>query len=170
MAQLDIAEWGERILAVPAKPVTFPLSEQQRTTYADMLDTMNACDGVGIAATQVYSGDRAFIIASKPNPRYPHAPSMEPILMINPRIEQASRECIKDWEGCLSIPGIRARINRYQRIDVCYENIEGESQSQTLEGFIARIFQHELDHLNGMSLFDRARSVDIVTNKTFGLR
>jgi peptide deformylase len=111
--------------------------------------------GVGIAAPQISQPYRIFIIASHPNDRYPHAPTMEPTAMINPRILSHGEEIVKDWEGCLSVPDTRGLVPRYQQIEVEYTTRTGEVQQASLSGFIARIFQHELDHLDGIIFTDR---------------
>ena len=84
-----------------------PASDAIRALIDDMLATLEDANGVGIAAPQVYESAAIFIVASRPNPRYPDAPLMEPEVVINPEIVERSDELVKDWEGCLSIPGIR---------------------------------------------------------------
>lgn len=132
-----------------------------------MLTVSNA-NGVGIAAPQVAQSRRMFIVASRPNPRYPDAPEMEPTTMINPRILAHSEQMVKGWEGCLSIPGIRGLVPRYQAIEVEYIGRDGKRHQQELTGFVARIFQHELDHLNGIVFLDRVESTqDLMSEKEF---
>ncbi|MCK5095933.1 MAG: peptide deformylase, partial [Candidatus Pacebacteria bacterium] len=105
--------------------------------------------------------------ASYPNPRYPNAPKMKPTAMINPIIIKNSEEVEKDWEGCLSLPGIRALVPRYKNIKVQYFTREGKNQTKTFKDFIARIFQHELDHLNGKVFTDRADPKDLIMEKEY---
>jgi peptide deformylase len=112
-------------------------------------------DGMGIAAPQVDVDKRLFIICCQPNSRYPTAPIMEPTVVINPEITWASVEMEKDWEGCLSLPGIRGLVARHQKIKVNYFSQSGEAIETEYSGFIARVFQHELDHLNGIVFLDR---------------
>jgi len=93
---------------------------------------------------------------------------MEPIAVIDPEIIWHSEAMEKDWEGCLSLPGVRALIPRYTGIEVTYTNREGEQVEARYEGFIARLFQHEYDHLNGKVFIDRVESTqDIVMEKEF---
>ena len=125
-----------------------------------LLETAKAKDGVGIAAPQVSESYRLFIVASRPNPRYPDAPMMGPTAMINPRIVAHSTEKAKGWEGCLSVPGLRGLVPRYRSIEVEYCDRNGYLQQQTLTNFVARIFQHELDHLNGILFIDRIEQDD----------
>jgi peptide deformylase len=112
-------------------------------------------DGMGIAAPQVDVDKRLFIICSRPNSRYPTAPIMEPTVVINPEITWSSVEMEKDWEGCLSLPGIRGLVSRHQKIKVNYFSRSGEAIETEYSGFIARVFQHELDHLDGIVFLDR---------------
>ncbi len=92
---------------------------------------------------------------------------MEPTLMINPELLWQSEEIALDWEGCLSIPGIRAKVPRAVSIKVKYLTLEGEKIECRFDGFIARIFQHELDHLNGVVFLDRADSRDFATEAEY---
>jgi peptide deformylase len=85
---------------------------------------------------------------------------MEPIAMINPRILDRSTEMVKDWEGCLSVAGVRGLVPRHRLISVEYYDRWGQLQKQEFTDFVARIFQHELDHLNGMLFVDRVESPD----------
>jgi peptide deformylase len=134
----------------------------------NLVATLQASNGVGIAAPQVAVSKRLFIVASHPNPRYPHAPEMEPTPMLNPRLVSHADEVGQDWEGCLSIPGIRGLVPRYRTIEVEYTDCLGRLQRQELSDFVARIFQHELDHLNGLVFLDRLDSVqDIITDQEF---
>jgi peptide deformylase len=124
----------------------------------DLITTVIKTDGVGIAAPQLGENHRLFIVASRPNPRYPEAPEMEPMAMINPRITAHTSPVVKGWEGCLSIPGIRGLVPRYESIDIEYNDRYGQLQKQKLTGFVARIFQHEYDHLDGIVFLDRVET------------
>jgi peptide deformylase len=134
----------------------------------DLIATVAKANGVGIASPQVAQSYRLFIVASRPNPRYPHAPEMEPTAMINPKIVGSSTEIVKGWEGCLSVPGIRGLVPRYQVIEVEYTDRYGNLQKQTLTDFVARIFQHEFDHLDGVLFIDRVESnLDTITEEEY---
>lgn len=111
--------------------------------------------GVGIAAPQVGRNMRLFIMAPKPGPRYPDAPHIEPFAVINPEIIRLYGEVQKGWEGCLSVPGFRGMVPRYQYVDAAWLDRHGERQEATLGGFAARIFQHEFDHLEGILYTER---------------
>jgi peptide deformylase len=121
----------------------------------DLLVTLEASGGVGIAAPQVFESLRLIVVASRPNPRYPKAPLMAPLVMANPELLWSSPEVEEGWEGCLSIPGLRGLVPRFGRVGLRYQGLDGRVSDLELEGFPARIFQHELDHLNGLFFTDR---------------
>lgn len=162
--KLEISYLGHSTL----REQTLDVDDITNKVFQDLIDnmifTVKAVNGLGIAAPQVYENKRVFIIASKPSERYPNAPKMKPFAVINPVILNHSKETIKDWEGCLSIPGIRGLVPRYKSIDVEFTDRTGEKIIKTFDDFVARIFQHELDHLNGMVFLDRLQSNnDIIT-------
>jgi peptide deformylase len=167
----QIAQLGHPVLRAPVIPVSFPASDANLALVADMLVTLRDANAVGIAAPQVYESLAIFIVASRPNPRYPDAPLMEPEVLINPEIIEQSAEKVKDWEGCLSIPGLRGEISRHLSIKVRYQTIEGELVERRFSDFVARIVQHEYDHLHGTVFLDRLESSrDLVTEKEFQRR
>jgi peptide deformylase len=165
---LEISQLGNPILRQVAQPI-FNIQDQSIQVLIDNLfATLTRSNGVGIAAPQVGKSYRMLIVASCPNARYPHAPVMEPTVMVNPQLVSHSGEVVKDWEGCLSVPGIRGLIPRYRQIEVEYTTREGKRIRQEMTDFVARIFQHECDHLNGMVFLDRLESVkDIVTDQEY---
>ncbi len=134
----------------------------------DLIATADAANGVGIAAPQVASSVRLFVVASRPSPRYPYAPTMQPTAMIDPQLIDRSGEMVSGWEGCLSVPGMRGLVLRDRSIEVTYLTRHGEFVQQELTGFVARIFQHELDHLNGILFPDRvSSSTDLITEAEY---
>lgn len=150
-----ITQLGEPILRRRLRRVGKPASAAVRRLAADMLVTMHQAQGVGIAANQVGVDQRVFIVAPEPSVRYPKAVRQPPVVMINPLLKGHSRAQISDWEGCLSIPGIRARVPRYNEIDIEFTGLDGRRRQGRLRGFVARIFQHEFDHINGHVFLDR---------------
>ena len=154
----QIAQLGHPVLRQENGLVGDPENPALQALIDDMLATMAEANGVGIAAPQVYEPLRLFIVVSRPNPRYPHAPAMEPAAMLNPEILWQSDETEKGWEGCLSVPGIRGLVPRSLRIGVRYLSRTGEVREEELSGFIARVFQHEYDHISGMVFLDRVTS------------
>jgi peptide deformylase len=165
---LEIAQLGNPILRHIAQSVKNVTGENIQKVIDSLIETVALADGVGIAAPQISQSYRIFVVASRPNSRYPHAPVMEPTAMINPKIRAHSQEMRKDWEGCLSIPGLRGLIPRYQTIEVEYTSRDGQICREVLSDFIARIFQHELDHLNGLVFLDRLESTqDLYTEQEY---
>lgn len=168
MKSLAISQLGDPVLRQVAQPVYNVHDNSLQSLIDQLLTILPQSNGVGIAAPQVAVSYRLIIVASRPNARYPHAPLMEPTVMINPQLLSHSGEVEKDWEGCLSVPGIRGLIPRYRQIEVEYINREGRLMRQTLTDFVARIFQHELDHLNGLVFLDRLESVqDVITDQEY---
>ncbi len=130
----------------------------------DLLHSTDAHEGVGIAAPQVGRSLRLFILAPKPNSRYPQATEAPPLAVINPRILRLYGPLEKDWEGCLSVPGFRGLVPRYRDIDVVFTDRTGRERMLTLSGFSARIFQHEFDHLEGILYPERMDKEDQLLN------
>lgn len=154
---LPVAQRGEPILSLIAAPVDqAEFSTEWLSQLASaMLSTMQARSGVGIAAPQVYVSKRIIIVASRPNPRYPDAPEMDAVVMVNPEIIDCSDDTVFGEEGCLSVPNERGSVARAQRITVRYCTLQGEQVETKYEGFPARIVQHEVDHLNGVLFVER---------------
>lgn len=133
-----------------------------------LLELMQEGNGVGIAAPQIGISQQVVIVASRPTARYPTAPDMASVIMVNPRYEVLDDTLIKDWEGCLSVPGIRALVPRYRSVKVTYQNSEAQACQMILQDFPARVFQHEYDHLQGLVYLDRVESNrDIVSESEF---
>jgi peptide deformylase len=153
-----IIQLGNPILRQKAAWVENIDNENIQKLIDDLIATVSLANGVGIAAPQVAESHRLFIVASRPNSRYPDAPEMEPTAIINPKIIACSTEIVKGWEGCLSVPGIRGLVPRYKEIEIEYIDRNGQVQKQELSDFIARIFQHEYDHLEGKVFLDRVES------------
>ncbi|MDB9527610.1 peptide deformylase [Oscillatoria sp. CS-180] len=152
--QLNVLTLEDPRLRQRAKPVD-KIDDVLQTLIDDLIWTAERTNGVGISAPQVGSAQRLFIVASRPNLRYPHAPQMAPTAMINPRIVAHSEEQVSGWEGCLSVPDQRGKVDRWRDIEVEYCDRNGNLRRPILTGFVARIFQHELDHLEGTVFLDR---------------
>ncbi len=164
----QIAQLGHPVLRTLASRVALPASASVQALIEDMLATLREAEGVGLAAPQVYESSALFLVASRPSVRYPDAPTMEPEAVINPQIVERSEEMVKGWEGCLSIPGIRGEVPRNRRIRVRYQTAAGRDVEREFTDFVARIFQHEDDHLRGIVFLDRLDSPrDIVTEREF---
>ncbi|TAK61801.1 peptide deformylase [Methylobacter sp.] len=164
----EIAQLGDQVLRQKAKTVNDVHDADTLRIIEAMQSTLAGTSGVGIAAPQIGESQRIIIMASRPTPRYPLAPLMEPTVMINPCFQVLSEIQEKDWEGCLSIPGIRALVPRYKEILIQYTDILGDEVESKLDGFVARIFQHEFDHLEGKTYLDRVENnVDIFAESEF---
>ena len=163
-----IAQLGHPVLRTPATRVIVPALEPIRVLASDMLTTLREANGVGIAAPQVYESASLFIVASRPNPRYPDAPTMEPEVMVNPEIIARSPDLVAGWEGCLSIPGLRGLVPRARQIRVRYQTLDGDTLDREFDDFVARVIQHEDDHLHGLVFLDRLASPrDVVTEREY---
>jgi len=154
----QIAQLGQPVLRQETRRIDDPLEPAIQSIIEDMLVTVAEANGVGIAAPQVFEPLRLFIITSRPNPRYPQAPLMEPTAMLNPELLWSADETEKGWEGCLSVPGLRGPVRRSLRIGVRYITRRGEMREEELAGFIARVFQHEYDHISGLVFLDRVEN------------
>ncbi len=151
----EIAQLGADVLRQKADAINHINSAENVALISALRDTLASTQGVGIAAPQISISKRIIIVASRPSARYPYAPLMEPTVMINPNFTALSDITEKDWEGCLSIPGIRALVPRYTNIEITYTDLNNQQITAHLTGFIARIFQHEFDHLQGIVYLDR---------------
>ncbi|NEQ44811.1 MAG: peptide deformylase [Leptolyngbya sp. SIOISBB] len=151
--QLSVLTLGDPRLRLAAQPVE-NIDDRLQQLINNLLWTAEKANGVGIAAPQVGESLQLFIVASYPNLRYPHAPRMQPTPMINPRIMAHSDEQVIGWEGCLSVPDQRGQVDRWREIEVEYRDLHGHLKRQVFTDFVARIFQHELDHLQGTVFVD----------------
>ncbi len=166
--RLVVAELGNAVLRSPTQPIENIQDPAIQQLIDDLIYTAAETNGVGIAAPQVFQSVRLFIVASRPNLRYLHAPVMEPTPMINPQIVSFSAQTEPGWEGCLSVPGIRGLVARSREIEVRYTDRYGEPQQKVFTDFVARIIQHELDHLNGKVFVDRVeRTLDLMSDTEY---
>ena len=164
MAQnLPVIQLGHPTIRQVAEPIEEIAAAEVQLLVDDLLLTVAEAKGMGIAAPQVDVSKRCVVVCCHPNERYPYAPDMPPTPMLNPRITWHSESKEKDWEGCLSLPGVRALVPRYSEIEVAYQNRSGDHETVRMAGFLARVAQHELDHLDGLVFIDRVEStLDIV--------
>lgn len=138
-----------RLLRI-AQPVTQFDTDEIHRLVADMADTMRAASGAGLAAPQIGVDLQLVIFGTDaPNPRYPDAPVVPRTVLVNPTIAPIGDEEEDDWEGCLSVPGLRAMVPRFRRIRYTGFDQYGDAIDRTVEGFHARVVQHECDHLIG---------------------
>lgn len=164
----QIAQLGQPVLRGTMEHVADPSTPSVQSLIDDMLVTVMNANGVGLAAPQVYEPISLFILASRPNQRYPHAPVMEPLAIINPELLWKSDEKEQGWEGCLSIPGLRGFVPRHQRIGVRYQTRDNMMCEVEYIDFLARVFQHEYDHVQGIVFIDRVEStLDLMTEQEY---
>ncbi len=166
-----IAQLGAAVLRQVAQPVIQVHAPEIQVLIERLMTTMYENQGVGIAAPQLGASLQVLIVSSRPTARYPQAPTMAPVVMVNPEVVASSADCVRDWEGCLSIPGIRGLVPRTDSIQVRYCDRDGIPQELTLSGFPARIFQHEYDHLRGLVFLDRVETTcDLFTEHEYQKR
>ena len=160
MSILKIARLGHPILRTQTRPLD--VSEISEPTFQrlidDMFDTMREYEGIGLAAPQVHQNMRLFI-AGVDNPEM----NFQPVIMINPKVTIVGSKTNEDWEGCLSIPDIRGRVQRATDITISALDRQGRAISMDASGFPARVIQHETDHLDGVLFFDRMTSFKTLT-------
>ena len=149
MAVRDILKMGDPRLLQVAQPVVQFDTAELHSLVADLQDTMLAADGAGLAAPQIGVDLAVVIFGFDSNERYPDAPPVPRTVLVNPRIEPLGPEMEEDWEGCLSVPGLRGVVPRWTRIRYRGFNQFGEPIDRVAEGFHARVVQHECDHLIG---------------------
>jgi peptide deformylase len=168
MMNNEIAQLGAKVLRQTAEAVEDVYADEILQIIDALQSVLAGTQGVGIAAPQIGISKRIIIVASRPTVRYPHAPKMAPTVMINPSFQALSAQKEKDWEGCLSIPGVRARVSRYTEIMIHYTDQQGVIDELILDGFVARVFQHELDHLDGRVYLDRVEdNRDIIAESEY---
>ncbi|HEV3182164.1 MAG TPA: peptide deformylase [Steroidobacteraceae bacterium] len=158
MAIRPVLKMGEPLLLRVAAPVTRFDAELQ-ALIADMDDTMRALSGAGIAAPQIGVSARVVIFELKDNPRYPHIEPVPYTVLVNPLVTPLTAEQDEGWEGCLSVPGMRGLVPRYRRLRYRGFDQHGAPIDRTVEGFHARVVQHEVDHLDGILFPQRVRDM-----------
>jgi peptide deformylase len=141
---------GHPVLREKAKPVDKTATAELRALVADMKETMAAKQGAGLAAPQIGVSQRVVIFGVEKNERYPDAEPVPFTVLVNPKIVMLTRDVESDWEGCLSVPGMRGVVPRYTKLRYTGTDEEGNPIERVAEGFHARVVQHECDHLDGI--------------------
>lgn len=150
MAIREILKMGDPRLLRVAQPVTRFDTDEIHLLVSDMFDTMRAVDGAGLAAPQIAVDLQLVIFGTDAvNPRYPEAPLVPRTVLLNPVITPIGNEEEEGWEGCLSVPGLRGVVPRWARIRYTGFDQYGDAIDRTVDGFHARVVQHECDHLIG---------------------
>ena len=150
MSVRNILKMGDPRLLQRAEPVTEFDTPAMRELIADMFDTMHAANGAGLAAPQIGVNLQLVIFGFRQNLRYPEAPPVPETVLINPVLTPLSQETTEDWEGCLSVPGLRGMVPRWTRLRYEGKDHFGASIRREVDGFHARVVQHECDHLAGV--------------------
>jgi len=150
MAVRSVLRMGHPMLRQVASPVTGFGTPELRALVSDMDDTMRALDGAGLAAPQIGVPLRVVIFEVNRNPRYPDAETVPYTVLVNPVLQPLGDEQEEGWEGCLSVPGMRGLVPRFRRLRYRGLDIEGREVDRVVEGFHARVVQHEVDHLDGV--------------------
>src|SRR5246127_1757035 len=158
MSIRPVLKMGEPLLLRVAAPVARFDAELQELV-ADMDDTMRALSGAGIAAPQIGVSARVVIFELKDNPRYPHITPVPYTVLVNPVLTPLGDEQQEGWEGCLSVPGRRGLVPRFRRLRYQGFDARGAPIDRTVEGFHARVVQHEVDHLDGILFPQRVRDL-----------
>jgi len=150
MPARPILRIGHPLLLQPAQAVTEFNTPQLDALVADMLDTMEAADGAGLAANQIGVLQRVVIFGFDENPRYPDRDPVTLTVLVNPEIRPLGDELESDWEGCLSVPEMRGWVPRHRRIIYRGFDPQGNRIEREVGDFHARVVQHECDHLDGI--------------------
>jgi peptide deformylase len=145
-----ILKMGDARLLRTAQPVERFDTPELRALVADMFETMRSVQGAGLAAPQIGVDLQLVIFGFRRNDRYPDAPPVPETVLVNPRIEPIGDAQEDDWEGCLSVPGMRGVVPRFARIRYSGFDLEGRPIEREADGFHARVVQHECDHLAGV--------------------
>ncbi len=149
---LPIAKLPSKILRKPTEQISFPLKKEVKRLVLDMLETVKKADGIGLAAPQVSKPLNMALI-------YLLDSGVPPFVIFNPRITKASKQTIEIEEGCLSMPGVFGLVARPKKVSVEAEDLEGKTITLTDDGWIARVMQHEIDHLNNILIIDKFKTI-----------
>jgi peptide deformylase len=154
-----VLKMGDPRLLAKAAPVTAFDTPELHALLVDMRETMAHLNGAGLAAPQIGVGLQVVIFGVHANPRYPQAEEVPDTVLINPVLEPIGTESVEDWEGCLSVPGMRGLVPRFRRLRYTGYDEKQSPIDRTVEDFHARVVQHEVDHLNGILYPTRIRDL-----------
>lgn len=166
MSILKTSKLGNPVLREGTRELSLPelKSLEIQNLIDDMIATMHEYDGVGLAAPQVHRALKIAVIESNQNPRYPGAPQIPLLVLVNPRFVSLSKELQTEWEGCLSVDGFRGKVPRSKEIEIHFLDRNGQPCQLKTTGFRAVVIQHELDHLDGKVFLDRMKDLKTLTH------
>jgi peptide deformylase len=150
MAIKPVLKMGDASLLQVAERVEKFDTPELIALIQDMYDTMKAQDGAGLAAPQIGVGLQVVVFGVEKNARYPDVEDVPYTVLINPVVKPLTKETEEDWEGCLSVPGMRGMVPRFSKIDYRGYDQYGNTINRNVDGFHARVVQHECDHLQGI--------------------
>lgn len=155
----EVIRWGDPRLLQRARPVELFDTPELHALVVDLEDTMRAMNGAGIAAPQIAISLQVVIFGGMRTPRYPQADEVPYTVLVNPVLEPLGEAVEEGWEGCLSVPGMRGLVPRHARLRYAGFDARGNPVERTVEGFHARVVQHECDHLAGILYPMRVRDL-----------
>jgi peptide deformylase len=159
MAVREVIRWGDPRLLQPARAVEHFDTPELHALVQDLEDTMRAMSGAGIAAPQIAVPLQVVIFGGVRSPRYPDADEVPYTVLVNPELEPVGADMEEGWEGCLSVPGMRGLVPRHLKLRYRGFDARGEAIDRTVQGFHARVVQHECDHLLGILYPMRVRDL-----------
>ena len=163
---LSIAQVGHPVLREPTAELSAETlqSAEMQQFIDDLIATMRAANGAGLAANQVYQSLRICAIEVRDNPRYPYRPNIPLTVLVNPVLTPVGDDMFENYEGCLSVPNLRGKVQRHCEIDVSALDRHGNPINDSVKGMTAATYQHEVDHLLGKLFLDRVEdSTSLVT-------
>jgi peptide deformylase len=165
MAILKIARLGHPVLRTPAEPIKNVQAPEIQRLIDDMLETMREYAGIGLAAPQVHRSLQLCMVEGAEGLRTDHGEGWprSPLILINPHITAVTDRMEEDWEGCLSLPDLRGKVPRFTEIQVQAQDRQGKPRQFTAKDFLARVIQHEADHLDATVFVDRMKSLETLS-------
>jgi len=165
MSLREIVQIGNPVLRERARELTRAelAAPETRELIDDLVETMRAAGGAGLAAPQVGTPLRVFVVEVRDNPRYPYKPPIALRVLVNPVVRPLGEERFPSYEGCLSVPNLRGLLERHAEIEVAYLDRDGAEVVERVTGLSAGTFQHELDHLDGVLFLDRVADARTLT-------
>lgn len=165
MSVRDVVTVGHPVLRQPTREVSVEelATPGLQALIDDLIDTMHAANGAGIAANQIGESVRIATIHVQDNPRYPYKPPIPLTVVVNPVIEPLDDELVEINEGCLSVPNLRGNVFRHVNVRVRYLDRDGNPHDEIKRGLTAGTFQHECDHLDGFLFLDRVADTRSLT-------